>query len=104
MTHNDGSDCCQGEHYEPESTMNDAFTRLSEAGFDEDWGSAEDQVYDHTTAEERGEWMISSRGQPVEELNALVFRLIRQVDDLEAEVKRLRDERQRWLNHRCVFQ
>ena len=97
QTHNDGPDCCEGTHYEPEGTLNDAFTRLSEGGFAKDWGSAEDTVYDHTTAEEReGMLKMVNATPPANQLEARyglwIDRLCADVKRLEAEAERLRKQ------------
>lgn len=49
-----------------EGTMNDGFTKLSEASFAEDWDSPEDEVYDIAAREQRLEELLAAAREELE--------------------------------------
>lgn len=81
------------EPSDEESTMNDAFTRLSEASFAKDWESDEDKVYDHTTAEEREGWLRDDEvyNDPTA-VHDIIYRLIADVKAGERHLQSLKDD------------
>lgn len=75
-----------------QGTMNDGVTRLSEASFARDWGSAEDRVYDPTTklSEQLHSYALNltlwTDDAKLDELAALLHLAASQVEALEAEL------------------